>query len=198
MALTPSTMLPLGTKAPPFDLPSTEGKNFSLENCRGERGTVVLFICNHCPYVIHIAEKLAAVSATYMEKGIGFVGINSNDTEAFPDDNMENMVREKATRGYPFPYLLDETQSVARAYDAACTPDIYLFDADDRLVYRGQFDATRPNRVASGNYNSDGVTPSGKDLIAAMDALLADEPVATDQIPSVGCNIKWKPGNEPG
>lgn len=191
-------MLPLGTKAPQFDLPSTEGENFSLDNCRGEKGTVILFICNHCPYVIHIAEKLSAVSANYMDKGIGFVGINSNDTSAFPDDNMENMVLEKRARGYPFPYLLDETQAVAKAYDAACTPDIYLFDANDRLVYRGQFDATRPNRIASGDYNSEGVTPSGKDLVAAMDALLTDRPMPTDQIPSVGCNIKWKPGNEPG
>ena len=197
MALTPSSMLPLGTTAPDFALPSTGGQVVKLSNRTGSRGTVVLFICNHCPYVIHIADSLAQVAAEYMEKGIGFVAINSNDTSAYPDDNMENMIREKQRRGYPFPYLLDETQDVAKAYDAACTPDIYLFDADLRLVYRGQFDDSRPNRISSGNYDSSDNSPTGADLKAAMDALLAGESVPGDQKPSVGCNIKWKPGNEP-
>lgn len=197
MALTPSTMLPLGTSAPQFTLPSTEGHRVSLADCRGDAGTVIMFICNHCPYVIHIAEKLADVALAYQARGIGFVAINSNDTEAFPDDSLENMIAEKARRGYPFPYLLDESQQVAKAYDAACTPDIYLFDANLELAYRGQFDATRPNRISSGNYDASGSSPTGKDLTDAMDALLAGRPPATDQVPSVGCNIKWKPGNEP-
>ena len=198
MALTPSTMLPLGTRAPDFSLPSTDGETVSLDGQRGERGTVVMFICNHCPYVIHIADALAGTARDYMAKGIGFVAINSNDTEAFPADNLENMVREKASRGYPFPYLLDPSQEVARAYDAACTPDIYLFDGDLELVYRGQFDDSRPNRISSGNYDSSDSRPTGGDLKAAMDSLLSGEPVAGDQKPSMGCNIKWKPGNEPG
>lgn len=198
MALTPSTMLPLGTRAPDFSLPSTDGEAVSLDGQRGERGTVVMFICNHCPYVIHIADALAGTAHDYMARGIGFVAINSNDTEAFPADNLENMIREKASRGYPFLYLLDASQEVARAYDAACTPDIYLFDGDLELVYRGQFDDSRPNRISSGNYDSSGSSPTGGDLKAAMDALLSGEPVAGDQKPSMGCNIKWKPGNEPG
>ena len=198
MALTPSTMLPLGTAAPAFELPATNGDQVSLNHCQGAHGTVVLFICNHCPYVIHIADKLSQVAREYMDRGVGFVAINSNDTVAYPDDSMENMVLEADKRGYPFPYLLDESQAVAKAYDAACTPDIYLFDGELKLVYRGQFDASRPNRIASGNYNSDGVTTTGEDLIAAMDALLNGEPVSSEQTPSVGCNIKWKPGNEPG
>jgi peroxiredoxin len=197
MALTPSKMLPLGTTAPDFSLPSTEGPTVSLSERTGKRGTVVAFICNHCPYVIHIADALAAVAGEYMMKGIGFVAINSNDTKTYPDDNMENMVREKKKRGYPFPYLLDESQQVAKAYDAACTPDFYLFDGSRRLVYRGQFDASRPARISSGNYGSGEKEPGGEDLKAAMDALLAGKPVPEEQQPSVGCNIKWKPGNEP-
>ena len=197
MTLTPSAMLPLGTRAPEFSLPSTDGETVSLAGHRGDRGTVVLFICNHCPYVIHIADALAETARAYMDRGIGFVAINSNDTEAFPDDSLENMIRERESRGYPFPYLLDASQEVARAYDAACTPDIYLFDGNLELVYRGQFDDSRPNRVSPGNYDSSGSRPTGRDLKAAMDALLAGHPVPGDQQPSMGCNIKWKPGNEP-
>ncbi len=197
MTLTPSSSLPLGTTAPDFALPSTEGETVSLADRQGAVGTVVLFICNHCPYVIHIADRLAEVAGEYQAKGIGFVAINSNDTEAYPDDSLENMIREKTRRGYPFPYLLDESQEVARAYDAACTPDIYLFDGDRKLVYHGQFDETRPRRISSGNYDATS-TPTGADLIAAMDALILDTPVPADQKPSVGCNIKWKPGNDAG
>ncbi len=197
MALTPSTMLPLGTRAPEFSLPSTEGETLSLADRRGDRGTVVMFICNHCPYVIQIADALTGTAREYMARGIGFVAINSNDTAAFPADNLENMIREKAHRGYPFPYLLDSSQEVARAYDAACTPDIYLFDGNLELVYRGQFDDSRPNRISPGNYDASGSRSTGRDLKAAMDALLSGEPVAGDQKPSMGCNIKWKPGNEP-
>ena len=180
MSLTPSSMLPLGTTAPDFSLVSTEGHTVSLDDCRGSRGTVVLFICNHCPYVIHIAGKLAEIAATYQDRGIGFVAVNSNDTEAYPDDNMDNMIVEKKKRGYPFPYLLDDTQQVAKAFDAACTPDIYLFDADLKLVYRGQFDATRPNRISSGNYDSSGIIPTGEDLASALDALLDGRPIKVD------------------
>lgn len=198
MSLTPSTMLPLGTKAPDFSLPSTDGETVSLTARRGDRGTAVLFICNHCPYVIHIADALAETAREYMAKGIGFIAINSNDTEAYPADNLENMIRERESRGYPFTYLLDASQAVARAYDAACTPDIYLFDGDLALVYRGQFDDSRPIRMSPGNYDSPDNPCTGRDLKAAMDALLSGQPVPGDQMPSMGCNIKWKPGNEPG
>lgn len=197
MSLTPSNMLPIGTPAPDFLLPSTDGTAVDLISQRGERGTVVLFICNHCPYVIHIAGALAATAREYMAKGIGFVAINSNDTSAFPEDGMEYMIREKQDRSYPFPYLLDESQKVARSYDAACTPDIYLFDCDSRLVYRGQFDDSRPGRISPGNYDATSAQPTGSDLRTAMDCLLEGVPVPKDQKPSIGCNIKWKPGFEP-
>ncbi|MCY4149656.1 MAG: thioredoxin family protein [Gammaproteobacteria bacterium] len=197
MSLTPSNMLPIGTRAPDFSLPSTEGTMVDLASQCGERGTVVLFICNHCPYVIHIADTLAGTAREYMAKGIGFVAINSNDTSAYPEDGMEYMIREKQDRNYPFPYLIDDSQEVARAYDAACTPDIYLFDSDLRLVYRGQFDDSRPGRVSSGNYDSTGKQPTGRDLRAAMDCLLQEIRVPDDQKPSIGCNIKWKPSFEP-
>jgi peroxiredoxin len=188
MALTPSTMLPLGTKAPEFRLPDTESKTVSLGDFRDAPALLVMFICNHCPYVKHVRPELAKLTREYGDRGVAVVGISANDVESFPDDRPELMAREKAEAGYTFPYLYDETQEVAQAYHAACTPDFFVFDRGRSLVYRGQLDDSRP-----GN----GVPLSGKDLRAALDAVLAGKPVATDQKPSIGCNIKWKPGNEP-
>lgn len=187
MSLTESTMLPLGTEAPGFILPDTDGNKVALADLTDGEGLVVIFMCNHCPYVIHVQKELAMVAREYEARGIRFVGINSNDVEVYQDDSPVKMREEKERIGYSFPYLFDESQEVAKAYRAACTPDIYLFDRDQRLVYRGQFDSSRPN---SG-------TPTGENLIAAMDALLAEEPVPEEQIPGIGCNIKWKPGNAP-
>jgi peroxiredoxin len=187
MALTESTMLPLGTEAPGFILPDTDGNPVSLEDLTGGEALAVIFLCNHCPYVIHVQHELAAVAREYEARGVRFVGINSNDVEAYPDDSPERMREEKERIGYTFPYLFDESQEVARAYRAACTPDIYLFDRDMKRVYRGQFDSSRPN---SG-------TPTGENLVAAMEALLAGEPVPEKQLPGIGCNIKWKPGSAP-
>jgi peroxiredoxin len=188
MALTPSTMLPLGSKAPAFRLPDTEGKTVSLDDFRDAPALLVMFICNHCPYVKHVRDELARLAREYQAKGVAVVGISSNDAAAYPDDGPEAMAREKAAAGYTFPYLYDESQEVARAYQAACTPDLYLFDRDRKLVYRGQLDASRPGND---------VPVTGRDLRAALDAVLAGRPVAEDQRPSMGCNIKWKPGNEP-
>lgn len=188
MAKTPSTMLELGTLAPDFKLTDTDGQLVSLDDFRGKNGLLVMFICNHCPYVVHIASHLAQLTKEYMAKGIGVVAINSNDTTKYPDDAPEKMKEEKAKRGYAFPYLFDETQKVAHAYQAACTPDIFLFDKDFSLQYRGQYDASRPS-------NSEPVT--GADLKGAMDALLADKKPSAEQVPSIGCNIKWRAGNEP-
>jgi thiol-disulfide isomerase/thioredoxin len=148
----------------------------------------VAFICNHCPFVKHIRSRFAEVGKNYQAKGVGFVAINSNDIVAFPADNMEKMQEEVNAIGYTFPYVLDEDQAIARAYDAACTPDFFLFDAERKLIYRGQFDASRPG-------NNMPVT--GRDLCAAMDAALQDKQISSEQTPSIGCNIKWKPGNEP-
>ena len=187
MSLTESTMLPLGTEAPGFTIPDTDGNMVALADLTDGEGLVVIFMCNHCPYVIHVQQELAMVAREYEERGIRFVGINSNDVEVYQDDSPVRMREEKERIGYSFPYLFDESQEVAKAYRAACTPDIYLFDRDQRLVYRGQFDSSRPN---SG-------TPTGENLIAAMDALLAGKPVLEEQIPGIGCNIKWKPGNAP-
>ncbi|WP_438865357.1 thioredoxin family protein [Neptunicella sp.] len=197
MSMTPSTMLQLGTPAPDFRLPSTQGQQVSLNDFKQAKGLVVAFICNHCPYVIHIAPRLAELAKEYQQKGIAFVAINSNDTEAYPADNMHNMVLEKQNREYSFPYLLDETQQVAQAYSAACTPDLYLFDRDQKLVYRGQFDSSRPHRISSGNYDSSKNQATGEDLQRALDQLLANQPISVQQLPSMGCNIKWKAGNEP-
>lgn len=188
MAKTPSTMLELGTRAPAFSLPDLDGHTVTLERFQGARGLVVVFMCNHCPFVIHIAEELAAFGVRMRERGVAMVGINSNDVLSYPDDHPEKMKIEAAARGYVFPYLYDESQEVAKAYRAACTPDFFLFDRDQRLVYRGQLDGSRPGS---------GEPVTGQDLSAAVDALLAGEPVAPDQKPSLGCNIKWKPGNEP-
>ena len=189
MVLTPSTMLPLGTKAPGFRLPDTEGKTVSLDDFRDAPALVVLFICNHCPYVKHIRRALAAVGADMQKKGVAVVAVNSNDAETYPDDSPEKMAREKQETGYPFPYLFDETQEVAKAYHAACTPDIYVFDGARRLAYRGQFDASRPGNDKPSD---------GRDLREAVARVVAGaslDPAA--QIPSIGCNIKWKPGNAP-
>ena len=197
MVMTASTMLDLGVKAPSFSLPATDGSTVSLENFKDAKALVVMFICNHCPYVIHIAPTLSQIAAEYSEKGVAFVAINSNDIAAYPADSMDKMVEEKASRNYCFPYLLDETQEVAKAYTAACTPDFYLFDQEQTLVYRGQFDETRPHRISSGNYDSTKAPATGADLCAAMDAVLASAELEGTQYPSLGCNIKWKPGNEP-
>ena len=195
MALTPSTMLPLGTLAPDFALPDTSGDVVS----RGEFEDVpllVLFVCNHCPYVKHVAPQLKSIGDDYGER-VAVVAINANDPDAQPDDAPGKMADEKAARGYDFPYLFDATQGVAKAYTAACTPDVFLFDRDHALVYRGQIDDTRPSRIRSGVYESEGHESTGADLRAALDAVLAGHDVPTNQHPSVGCNIKWKPGNEP-
>ena len=188
MVRTPSTMLPLGTAAPDFSLPNLDGRLMSLGDVAGEKGMVVMFICNHCPFVKHVADQLAVLGRDYLPRGIGVVAISSNDVSTHPADSPEQMVHEAEERGYLFPYLYDETQEVAQAYHAACTPDFYLFDAGRALVYRGQLDPSRPG--------SD-VPVTGSDLRAAIEALLAGRPPVAEQIPSLGCNIKWKPGNEP-
>ncbi len=184
MALTESTMLELGTTAPDFTLPDVvTGRSVSLNDLRGKKALLVLFICTHCPYVKHIEKGLAQLGADYAAKPINIVAISSNDAESYPDDSPDGL-REQAQRlAFRFPYLYDETQEVARAYKAACTPDIYLFDSKLKLVYRGQFDASRP-----GN----GILITGQDLRAAIDEVLASRPVTQDQRPSIGCNIKWK------
>jgi len=188
MALTPSTMLPLGTTAPDFKLPDTNGKTVSLADFKDKPALLVLFICNHCPYVKHIRAGLAQLARDYLPKQVAIVGINSNDVANYPDDSPAKMKEEVKSAGYLFPYLYDETQAVAKAYRAACTPDIYLFDKNRKLVYRGQLDDSRP-----GN----GIPVTGKDLRAALDAVLAGKPISPSQKASMGCNIKWKAGNEP-
>lgn len=189
MALTPSTMLPLGTPAPAFNLPDpVTGQTAALDDFTAAPALVVAFICNHCPYVKHIRQALRDFAETYQARGVAFVGISANDATAYPDDAPGKMAEEKADAGYTFPYLYDESQEVARAYRAACTPDFYVFGADRTLVYRGQFDDSRPGNETP---------PTGRDLGAVLDAILAGSPVPSDQKPSIGCNIKWRPGNEP-
>ena len=188
MALTPSTMLPLGTAAPDFRLPDTTRKTVALADFKGRPALLVIFMCYHCPYVKHIRAGLAQLARDYLPRGAAIAGINSNDVANYPDDTPARMKEEAKSAGYLFPYLFDETQAVARAYRAACTPDLYLFDKNQKLVYRGQLDDSRP-----GN----GIPVTGKDLRAALDAVLAGKPVAPDQKASIGCNIKWKSGNEP-
>ncbi len=184
MALTETYQLPLGFLAPEFTLLDTiSGKYLSLKNLKGEKGTVVMFICNHCPYVKHINSKLVEVARNYIPQGISFIAISSNDIERYPEDSPENMKRVAETLGYPFPYLYDENQEVARAYHAACTPDFNLFDSDLKCVYRGRFCPSTP-----GN----GVPVTGSDLIRAMDALINNIPIDDIQFPSMGCSIKWK------
>ena len=183
MALTLSTMLPLGTVAPAFSLPATDGKTVGIDDFAEAELLLVAFICNHCPFVQHIRGGLAALGRDYQPRGVGMAAINSNDVEAYPEDGMEKMIEEAQRVGYTFPYLLDESQQVARAYQAACTPEFYLFDRQRKLIYRGQFDDSRPSNEAP---------VTGKDLRRALDAALAGEAVAAEQKPSMGCNIKWK------
>jgi len=183
-----STMLPLATPAPDFQLPDTSGKTVSLANFKDKTALVVMFICNHCPYVKHVRAGLSQLAKDYQPRGVGFVAINSNDVANYPDDSPAKMAEEAKSAGYMFPYLYDETQNVARSYHASCTPDFFVFDRGRRLVYRGQLDASRP-----GN----GIPVTGKDLRAALDAVLAGKPTSGMQTPSMGCNIKWKRGNEP-
>ncbi|MDP2955057.1 MAG: thioredoxin family protein [Longimicrobiales bacterium] len=189
MVRVPSTMLPLGTTAPDFRLeePAT-ARQVARTDFSGAPALLVVFLSNHCPFVRHIADALSAFAKEYGARGLAMVGINANDVANFPDDSPERMKDEVALRAYPFPYLFDETQDVAKAYQAACTPDFFLFDGDRRLVYRGQFDPSRPG-------NDEPVT--GRDLRRACDAVLAGELVSGEQTPSIGCNIKWKPGNHP-
>lgn len=189
MVKTASTMLSLGTAAPDFRLPDANGKMVSLADFGSAPALLAIFMCNHCPYVKHVASVLAELAREYQARGVAVVGINSNDWEQYPDDAPDKMAEEIQTRGYSFPYLVDESQEVAKAYQAACTPDFFLFDHQRRLVYRGQMDSSRP-----GN----NLPVTGKDLRDALDTVLAGQPVPTDQKPSLGCNIKWKPGNEPG
>ena len=188
MVKTASTMLPLQTQAPDFSLLNVDGQTVSLSDFKGQPGLLVIFMCNHCPFVKHVAPELARLAMDYMPRGIAVVGINSNDTSSHPEDSPEQMVAEAEERGYTFPYLYDETQEVAKAYRAACTPDFFLFDRDQRLVYRGQMDSSRPNS---------GIPVTGEDLRAALDAVSAGQAVSDDQKPSIGCNIKWKMGAEP-
>jgi peroxiredoxin len=184
MALTPSNMIPLGTVAPAFTLPDTvSGKQLSLGDVKGEKATVLMFICNHCPYVKHVNATLVKLANDYISKGVGFAAISSNDVVSHPDDAPDKMKELAQKEGYPFPYLYDETQQVAKDYDAACTPDLYIFDKDLKLVYRGQLDDSRP-----GN----NVAPTGKDMRTALDSVLAGQAVSPYQRPSIGCNIKWK------
>lgn len=184
MALTPSNMLPLGTVAPDFLLPDTiSSKNLSLEALKSKTATVIMFICNHCPYVLHLNDEIVRIAKEYQEKGVSFIAISSNDVENHPEDSPDKM-RELATQvGYTFPYLYDESQAVAKAYDAACTPDFYIFDSNLKLAYRGRLDDSRPHSA---------IPLSGKDLRAALDAIINGAEVSKIQYPSMGCNIKWK------
>jgi peroxiredoxin len=188
VAETPSTLLKLGTPAPDFVLPDTEGESVALCDFADREALLVMFICNHCPFVKHVREELARLGREYEGRGVGVVAIASNDVDNYPQDGPAAMREEKKQAGYTFPYLYDESQQVAQAYRAACTPDFFLFDRERRLVYRGQLDDSRP-----GN----GIPVTGQDLRAAMDATLQGRPVGGEQRPSIGCNIKWKAGNEP-
>ena len=188
MALTPSTMLKLGTPAPDFRLSDTTGRLISLQDFKDATALLVVFMCNHCPYVKHIRPALAEFACEFQPKGLAMVGINSNDATKYADDGPEKMVDEVTSAGYTFPYLYDESQETAKAYRAACTPDFFLFDKDRKLVYRGQFDDSRPGNT---------IPLTGKDLRAAVSAVLAGKEISGDQQPSIGCNIKWKAGNAP-
>jgi len=188
MVRTQSTMLPLGTPAPDFSLVDTDGQTVSPADFIDRKGLLVVFLCNHCPYVKHVADELKRIADDYMPQGIAVVGISSNDIDTYPDDSPEKMKAEKAARGYAFPYLFDPTQQTAKDYHAACTPDFFLFDGHQKLVYRGQMDDSRPK-------SDKPVT--GADLRLAIDTLLAGQPPLERQVPSLGCNIKWIEGAEP-
>jgi peroxiredoxin len=188
MSATPSTMLALGTSLPAFRLPDVDGRLVSPDDVRDAPALLIAFICHHCPFVRHIRHEFARVTREYQAQGLAVIAINSNDIEEFPQDGPEGMRQESREAGYTFPYLFDEDQDVAKAFRAACTPDLFLFDAARRLVYRGQFDGSRPRNT---------VAISGSDLRAACDAVLNRGPMPSVQTPSIGCNIKWKPGNEP-
>ena len=188
MVRTASTMLPLGTKAPDFSLVNVDGQTVARDDFSDAPALLVIFMCNHCPYVIHVADQLAQLAAEYQQRGVAIVGINSNDASKYPQDSPEQMVHEAEQRGYVFPYLFDDDQSVAKAYLAACTPDFFVFDKEQELVYRGQMDSSRPKSETQ---------PTGEDLRAALDKVLAGELPTQEQTPSIGCNIKWKEGNEP-
>jgi peroxiredoxin len=189
MVATASTMLPLGTPAPHFSLlNAADGATVSLDHLSGHKALLVMFICNHCPFVIHVRDELTSIAADYAERGLAIAAVNSNSEKTHPQDGPPHMKTLAAELGWGFPFLFDEDQSVAKAYGAACTPDFYVFDADLLLAYRGQLDSSRPG-------NSMPVT--GQDLRAAIDAILDDRPAPAEQTPSIGCNIKWKPGNEP-
>ena len=189
MVLTPSTMLELGTKAPEFELPDVvSGKPITLESYAGEKALLVMFICRHCPYVKHIQDELARLGKDYSDKSVGILAISANNIESHPEDAPDKLKDMAQELSFVFSFCYDESQNTAKVYTAACTPDFFLFDQERKLVYRGQLDDSRP----------EGDRPvTGADLRAALDAVLADEPLATDQKPSIGCNIKWKPGSEP-
>ncbi len=188
MSLTASQMLELGTSAPQFNLPDTAGKQVNLSDFKDTPALLVIFMCNHCPFVKHVLDKMVELVKGYQKKGVAVVAINSNDVDNYPDDRPEMMAKIAKKTGFTFPYLYDETQKAARAYRAACTPDFFLFDAGRKLVYRGQLDDSRPGND---------IPVTGTDLTAAIDAVLAGRPVSGQQKPSMGCNIKWKQGNEP-
>jgi peroxiredoxin len=188
MVETNSQMLPLGTEAPEFSLADADGRIRSLADAAGSDAYLIMFICNHCPFVKHVRRELAQLGNDYATRNVAVFAINSNDFEAYPDDSPPKMKEEAKTYGYGFPYLVDTDQSVAKAYRAACTPDFYVFDGERRLVYRGQLDDSRP---------SNGKPVTGRDVRAALDAVLDGKPVREGQTPSIGCNIKWRPGNAP-
>lgn len=184
MSLTPSNMLPLGTKAPDFNLPASNfNLNFNFEDCKGEKGTLVIFMCNHCPFVIHVIEEVVKIANDYRVQGIGVVAISSNDVENYPQDSPQKMTDFALKNKIDFPYLYDESQEVAKSYDAACTPDFYLFDSQDKLIYRGQLDDSRPGNE---------ISISGSDLRNAIDSVIYNRHLNDVQKPSIGCNIKWK------
>ncbi len=189
MAYTESNMMPLGSTAPSFRLPDTVTDQwFELDQLVGEQATVIIFLCNHCPYVIHVNPQIVQIANDYRQRGVNFIGISSNDVDKYPDDAPDKMREHAQQVGYPFPYLYDESQAVAKAYDAACTPDFYVFDRERRLYYRGRIDGSRPKND---------LPLTGADLRNALDGLLAGIAAPEKQYPSGGCNIKWKPGNEP-
>mgnify|MGYP006296004991 CR=1 FL=1 len=188
MVETNSRMLPLGTRAPDFSLPDVDGRTVSLSDFKDRRAVLVIFMCNHCPFVKHVLDTLLELAREYKSKGVGIAGINANDAEKYPDDSPEKMKQAAEEKDFPFSYLYDEDQSTAKAYHAACTPDFFVFDSDLRLVYRGQMDDSRPGS---------GTEATGEDLRKALDSVLAGKEVDAEQKPSMGCNIKWKENNKP-